>query len=165
MTMTLTSSFRRDAYAANAAAARVSLLRRRTYVRALVIIDLFVVSSSVAAGYLGRFQGSPTGTDIPYVPVGVGMVVLWMLVLTWTRSYGERILGYGADEYRRVVGASLKLAGAVAIACYLAEVQIARGFLGLSFLAGTIALPVGRYLVRQAQHHARSRGRGWSRRV
>jgi exopolysaccharide biosynthesis polyprenyl glycosylphosphotransferase len=165
MTMTLTSSFRRDAYAANAAAARVSLLRRRTYVRALVIIDLFVVSSSVAAGYLGRFQGSPTGTDIPYVPVGVGMVVLWMLVLTWTRSYDERILGYGADEYRRVVGASLKLAGAVAIACYLAEVQIARGFLGLSFLAGTIALPVGRYLVRQAQHHARSRGRGWSRRV
>jgi hypothetical protein len=61
MTMTLTSSFRRDAYAASAAAARVSLLRRRTYVRALVIIDLFVVSISVAAGYLARFQGAPTG--------------------------------------------------------------------------------------------------------
>jgi exopolysaccharide biosynthesis polyprenyl glycosylphosphotransferase len=165
MTMTLTSSYRRDAYAANAAAARVSLLRRRAYVRALVIIDLLLVGASVAVAYLARFQSSPTGTDIPYLAVGAGLVGLWMLFLVWTRSYDERILGYGADEYRRVVGASLKLAGAVAIACYLGDIQVARGFLGLAFLAGTAALPVGRYLVRQAQHHARSRGRGWSRRV
>jgi len=165
MTMTLTSNYRRDAYAANAAAARVSLLRRRAYMRVLVVIDLLVVSGSVAAGYLARFQGSPTGTDIPYVPVGIGLVGLWMLFLAWTRSYDERILGYGADEYRRVVGASFKLAGAVAIAGYLAQVVVSRGFLGLAFLVGTVALPVARFLGRKVQHHARSRGRGWSRRV
>jgi exopolysaccharide biosynthesis polyprenyl glycosylphosphotransferase len=129
------------------------------------VIDLLVVSGSVAAGYLARFQGSPTGTDIPYVPVGIGLVGLWMLFLAWTRSYDERTLGYGADEYRRVVGASLKLAGAVAIVGYLAQVMVSRGFLGLTFLVGTVALPVARFLVRKVQHHARSRGRGWSRRV
>jgi exopolysaccharide biosynthesis polyprenyl glycosylphosphotransferase len=165
MTMTLTSSYRRDAYAANAAAARVSQLRRRAYVRTLVFIDLLLVGASVAVAYVGRFQSSPTGTDIPYLAVGVGLVGLWMLFLVWTRSYDERILGYGADEYRRVVGASLKLAAAVAIGGYLIDTQVAKGFLGLAFLAGTAVLPVGRYLVRQAQHHARSRGGGWSRRV
>jgi exopolysaccharide biosynthesis polyprenyl glycosylphosphotransferase len=165
MTMTLTSNYRRDAYAANAAAARVSMIRRRAYVRALVVIDLIVIGTAVAFGYLARFQGSPTGTNVPYVPVGVGLAILWMLVLVWTRTYDERLLGYGADEYRRVVGASLKLAGAVAIACYLGDVQVSRGFLAMGFLAGTAVLPVGRYLARQVQHRARSRGRGWSRRV
>jgi len=41
-----------------------------------------------------------------------------------------------------VVGGSLKLAGAVAIAAYLADIQVARGFLGISFVIGTGLLPV-----------------------
>jgi exopolysaccharide biosynthesis polyprenyl glycosylphosphotransferase len=165
MTMTLTSSFRRDAYAANAAAATVSRARKRAYVRMLVTIDLVIVTIAVLIGYLARFQGSGPGTNIPYVPVGIGLVLLWMSALVWARAYDERILGYGPDEYRRVVGTSVKLAGAVAIAGYLADVQVSRGFLGIAFVAGTAVLPVGRYLGRRIQHHARSRGKGWTRRV
>ena len=48
-----------------------------------------------------------------------------------------------------MVGASLKLAGAVAIAGYLADVQVSRGFLGIAFVVGTALLPIGRYVIRR----------------
>src|SRR5690606_4788114 len=76
-----------------------------------------------------------------------------------------RVLGYGAEEFRRVVSGSLKLAGAVAIGAYLIEVAIARGFLGLTFILGTALLPTGRWLARRPLHWQRRRGGGWFRRV
>ena len=165
MTTTLTSSYRREAYAAGAKAASSTRARKRAYTRMLVSLDVIVITLSVLGGYLARFQGYPTGTGVPYIPVGVGLILLWLLAIAWNRGYDDRVLGAGADEYRRVIGASLKLAGAVAIAGYLADVTVSRGFLGIAFLAGTITLPVSRYLARQTLHRARARNRGWSRRV
>ena len=74
--------------------------------------DLAVVTAAILGGYLARFQGAPSGTDVPYLAVCIELVVLWMLLLLWTRCYDGRVLGYGAEEYRRVASASLKLAGA-----------------------------------------------------
>ncbi len=162
---TLTTSFRREAYAAQANAAYAVRARKRAYVRLLVGVDIGVVALAVWGGYLARFQGNATRPDIPYVLVGLALITAWALMLGWNRCYDDRILGYGADEYRRVVGASLKLAGGVAIAAYLAEVQVSRGFLGIAFLTGTTLLPTGRYLARRGLHRARSREQGWSRRV
>jgi exopolysaccharide biosynthesis polyprenyl glycosylphosphotransferase len=162
---TLTSSLRREVFAANAADAKSTNARKQTYLRGLVAVDLAIVSGAILVGYLARFQGAPTGTDIPYVPVSLGLLGLWMLMLTWTRCYDDRVLGYGADEYRRVVSASLKLAGGVAIAAYLIDYQVARGYLGIAFILGTAGLPIGRYIARRALHRARSRDKGWSRRV
>jgi exopolysaccharide biosynthesis polyprenyl glycosylphosphotransferase len=161
----LTASFRREAFAANANAAATAQAQKRAYIRQVVIVDVLIITVAVLLGYLARFQGDGPRTDVPYVPVGGGLVLLWWLVLLWNRCYDERTLGYGADEYRRVVGASLKLAGAVAIAAYLADFQVARGFLGFAFVIGTGLLPVGRWLTRRSLHRARHHDRGWSRRV
>jgi exopolysaccharide biosynthesis polyprenyl glycosylphosphotransferase len=161
----VTSAYRRDTYAAQAGAASSTRARKRAYVRLLVGVDLSVVALAVWGGYLARFQGGTALTDIPYEWVGLGLITLWMLFLVWNRCYDDRFLGYGADEYRRVLSASLKLAGTVAIAGYLANAQVSRGFLGIAFLSGTLVLPIGRYLARQALHRARSRDQGWSRRV
>jgi exopolysaccharide biosynthesis polyprenyl glycosylphosphotransferase len=161
----VTTAYRRDAYAAQAGAATSARVRKRAYVRLLVGVDLSVVALAVWGGYLARFQGGSALTDIPYEWVGLGLISLWMLFLVWNRCYDDRVLGYGADEYRRMVSASLKLAGSVAIAGYLANAQVSRGFLGIAFLGGTVVLPIGRYLTRQALHRARAREEGWSRRV
>jgi exopolysaccharide biosynthesis polyprenyl glycosylphosphotransferase len=75
------------------------------------------------------------------------------------------VLGYGADEYRRVTSASLRLAGGIAIAGYLADVGVSRGFLGISFAVGTVGLVVARFAARKHLHRSRSRGAGWSHRV
>src|SRR5262245_45024597 len=162
---TVTTTYRRESFAAQATAATSTRARKRAYVRLLVGVDLSLVAIAVWSGYLARFQGEAAMTDIPYQWVGLGLIALWMFFLVWSRCYDDRVLGYGADEYRRMVSASLKLAGSVAIAAYLADAQVSRGFLGFAFLAGTAILPVGRYLTRQALHRARSRDEGWSRRV
>ena len=164
-TPTRTSTFRQEAFAANAVAASSGGARKRAYIGAIFFVDVFVVTIAVLVGYLARFQASPPDTNVPYVPVGLGLVAVWMLLLMWTRCYDDRILFYGADEYRRVVGASLKLAGGVAVAGYLADVQVSRGFLAIAFVAGTVALPTGRYVARKRLQRARASDRGWSRRV
>ena len=161
----LTARVRRESFADHAAAAALMRQGKRSYTRALVLLDLTIIVAAVSGGYLARFQGEPTGTDVPYPLVALGLVVAWALALTWNRCYDDRFFGYGADEYRRVVGASLKLAGAVAIAAYLARYEVSRGFLAIAFVAGTVMLPTGRYVARQFLHRARKRGKGWVRRL
>lgn len=140
--------------------------RRRAYLRAILALDTVVLVLAVVGGYVARFGGDEArGSDIPYAIVGPALVLAWLGSLRAQRCYDHRVLGYGADEYRRVVSASLRLAGGVAIAGYLADVGVSRGFLGISFAVGTVALVVVRYAARKHLHRARARGGGWSRRV
>jgi exopolysaccharide biosynthesis polyprenyl glycosylphosphotransferase len=150
------------------AATSGSALRRQQieFVRSLAALDAVVVAMAVLGGYFARFGlEPPQGAEIPYAVVSPGLIVAWLLSLKALRCYDDRVLGYGADEYRRVAAASLRLAGGVAIAGYIADVGVARGFLAISFAVGTPALLVARYAARKSLHRARTRGQGWSRRV
>jgi len=104
-----------EAFAAHAKAAKAGLSQKRSYIRLIFLTDLLVVSIAILVGHLVRFKGAPSGTNVPYLLVGVGLGVAWLLCLYGSRCYDEHFLGYGQDEYRRVVGASLKLAGVIAI--------------------------------------------------
>ncbi|WP_435871438.1 sugar transferase [Micromonospora echinaurantiaca] len=138
----------------------------RAYVRVLVVLDASILTVAVLIGYVARFgEDVPTGSRIPYVLVAPGVVLAWLVSLKALGCYDDRVLGYGADEYRRVSAASLRLAGGVAIAGYVADVGISRGFLAVSFAVGTLGLEVARFAARKRLHRARSRGAGWSRRV
>lgn len=138
----------------------------RAYVRVLVVLDASVLTVAVLIGYVARFgEDVPTGSRIPYVLVAPGVVLAWLVSLKALGCYDDRVLGYGADEYRRVSAASLRLAGGVAIAGYVADVGISRGFLAVSFAVGTLGLEVARFAARKRLHRARSRGAGWSRKV
>jgi exopolysaccharide biosynthesis polyprenyl glycosylphosphotransferase len=140
--------------------------RQRAYVWSVVLLDSVVVTLAVMGGYLARFRGDrPLGNEIPYVAVWIGLIGVWLLSLRLMRCYDDRVLGYGADEYRRVSSASLRVAGGVAITGYIADVGVARGFLGISFVLGTVGLLVARYAARKWLHRARKRGLGWSHRV
>lgn len=141
-------------------------VRQRRYVRFLAALDTIVVALAVLCGYLARFGAEqPRGSQIPYLLVGPGLVAVWLFALKAHRCYDDRVLGYGADEYRRVGSASLRLAGGVAIAGYIANVGVARGFLAISFAVGTVGLVFARFVARKRLHRARARGAGWSRRV
>ena len=72
---------RGEAFAAHAAAAKAALNQKRGYIRLLFVTDLLVVTIAVLVGHLVRFQGAPTGTNVPYLAVGVGLGVAWMLSL------------------------------------------------------------------------------------
>ncbi len=140
--------------------------RQRTYLWFLVIVDSVVVTIAVMGGYLARFRGDvPIGNEVPYVAVWIGLIGVWLLALRMLRCYDDRVLGYGADEYRRVGSASMRVAGGVAITGYIADVGVARGFLGISFVLGTVGLITARWGARKWLHRARQRGQGWSHRV
>ncbi|MGC5329853.1 sugar transferase [Micromonospora sp. DT62] len=140
--------------------------RERAYVRSLVVLDTTVLTIAVLVGYVARFgDDAPGGSKIPYVLVAPGLVLAWLVSLRVLRCYDDRVLGYGADEYRRVGTASLRLAGGIAIAGYIADVGVSRGFLGISFAVGMLGLEVARFAARKRLHRARSEGAGWSRKV
>ncbi|MEV4626288.1 sugar transferase [Micromonospora sp. NPDC049523] len=140
--------------------------RHRAYLRTTIVFDTITLGVAVLVGYFGRFGGDdPRGSDISYVIIGPALVLVWLLSLRGMRAYDDRVLGYGADEYRRVTAASLRLAGGIAIAGYIADVGVSRGFLGISFAVGTVGLVVARFAARKRLHRARSRGVGWARQV
>nr|MDT0658388.1 sugar transferase [Micromonospora sp. DSM 115978] len=139
---------------------------QRTYVRALLVLDTVVLGLAVLCGYLLRFGADEArGSGIPYLVVAPVLVLVWLASLKVLRCYDDRVLGYGADEYRRVVSASLRIAATIAIAGYVANVNVSRGFLAISFAVGMVGLVTARFGARKLLHRARSRGGGWSRRV
>ncbi|MEU4791145.1 sugar transferase [Micromonospora tulbaghiae] len=138
----------------------------RAYIRVLVVLDTAVLAVAILVGYLARFgDEEPTGSEIPYVVVAPVLLLVWLVSLKAMRCYDDQVLGYGADEYRRVSAASMRLAGGIAIAGYIADVGVSRGFLAISFAVGTIGLEVARFAARKRLHRARDRGAGWSRKV
>jgi exopolysaccharide biosynthesis polyprenyl glycosylphosphotransferase len=145
---------------------------QRAYVRAIFIIDTLVVVLAVVLGYLARFQqfapefgGGQPGSPIPYVLVVSSLAIAWLASLRLARAYHDRVLGYGADEYRRVASATLRLAGAIAIIGYIVDLGVARGFLAISFGLGLFGLVGARFAARKWLHRARARDSAWSRQM
>ena len=148
--------------------ARVRSLRsrQRVHVRVLTVIDLIAVLTAVGTGYLARFQGElAVGAPVDYLVVAPVLVLVWLAALRMQHCYDDKVIGYGAEEYRRVLAGSFRLAATIAIGLYLLDLGVSRGFLALSFLAGMGTLTAGRYVANKRLHRARLRGQGWSRRV
>ncbi|MFB9239264.1 sugar transferase [Plantactinospora siamensis] len=141
-------------------------VRKRAYLRAVVLVDTGIIGLAMLGGFVTRFRGTEArGSDVPYALLAPALMAVWLISLRLQRCYDDRVVGYGADEYRRVVSATLRLAGAIAITGYIANVGVSRGFLGITFIVGTVALVAGRFGARKVLHRARLRGIGWSRRV
>jgi exopolysaccharide biosynthesis polyprenyl glycosylphosphotransferase len=156
-------------HAVNAALVRA---RQRTYVRAVFLVDVAMVTLAVLGGYFVRFGAFSDGfgggaprDSTPYALIMVGLGLVWLLSLKLMRGYDIGLMGYGVDEYRRVSAATIRLAGAIAIVGYVVDLGVARWFLVLSFAIGLVGLAVGRYGARKWLHHARKRDGSWSRQV
>lgn len=118
---------------------------RRRYSRFLWCSDLIVLSTAVFATQLIWFRtgnaaialSNDTRMDVmSYWLLSIILIVVWMAALTLVDSRSTRVIGTGPTEYVRVAHASFALFSVVAIFCFLARIDIARGY----FL---IALPLG----------------------
>jgi exopolysaccharide biosynthesis polyprenyl glycosylphosphotransferase len=86
--------------------------------------------------------------DLSYWAFSVGLIAAWMAALALNDSRSYRVIGTGTEEYRRVLVASLVLFGAIGIAAYLLQIEVARGFLLISLPFGIAMLVVERWLWR-----------------
>lgn len=141
---------------------RIQATRYETLYRLATLVVDFLIASLVGFGWLAlRFQRPQTtieGLDIPYWLVVGGLVLVWCLTLALVGAYARRLLTYGPEEYRRIIGAGIRLLAAVAIASYAFRVQLARSLVIVTLplvISGSLA---GRYTLRQGLRWLQRRG-------
>lgn len=135
--------------------------------RTLRAADAFVITWAVAGAYIIRFgfegaSASP-GYETAYGVLSIVLIVAWWLMLGAWNSRQSRVLGAGADEYKRVAAASLWLFGLLAIFSYVLRIDTARGFVGVALPAGLAGLLLARWLLRQHLRVDRQKGDRTSR--
>ena len=138
------------------------------FVAGLLTLDLVVVVISgtiamnirfadedarIAGAWLGRFLAG-----VPYEMVIAAMSMLWIGSIVIRGGYSRRNLGAGADEYKRVVTATILAAGSIAVICYFGKIELARGFLAIAFSVGAVLLLVSHFAMRRVLHAARRLG-------
>jgi len=145
---------------------------RKTYALNLAVTDALVIVWVVFAVQLLRFgledpavSGLPdqTSTAATYTLISVVLVLAWSVILGIYGSRDYRVLGTGFAEYKRIIDASIRLFGLVAIVAFLLKIDLARGYVLLAFPAGIVVLMFTRWLWRQWLAVQRADGRFVSR--
>lgn len=126
---------------------------RSRYSSRLRFVDAGVIVWAVAGAYVIRFGvpdiESKNIRDGDYIVLSIFLVVTWWSMLGFWGSREARVLGSGAEEYKRVIASSAWLFGFVAVISYALKIDTARGFVGLAFPAGALGLLVARWIIRQ----------------
>jgi len=78
-------------------------------------------------------------------------------VMAIYRTRSPRVIGDGAEEYRRVVSATLFVFGSVAILSMLLKLEVARGYLAIALPIGILSLVLGRWSSRRLVKWCRRR--------
>jgi exopolysaccharide biosynthesis polyprenyl glycosylphosphotransferase len=156
---------RREPAGATAGSPVVGVLRTRAWrsrwTLGLAAVDLVLVSMALVVAVGVRFGVDPGSAfigGISYGMVAAAIAAGWSLSLAAAGAYETRHLGTGAEEYKRVAVGTFRLWAVVAIGCYAAKLQVARGFVVVALPLGLVLLLAGRVLARRALVAARARG-------
>ncbi|CAN5481033.1 sugar transferase [soil metagenome] len=135
------------------------------YLRALLLLDLLVISIAVAVAQVGRFgfeapavRVANSPGSVGYWVVSVALVAGWLVMLHLQDAYDGRLSGHGIQEYRAVFGASMWLFSVLAIISFVFRLEFARGYVMIAFPLGTLALLAGRWFARRWLVSQRSHG-------
>ncbi|MDY6055327.1 sugar transferase [Micrococcus sp.] len=113
----------------------------------LAVLAATFLSASLRFGGTG-FAELPGVDFLDYGMVSALLSIAWVGALAIDGSRDIRILGVGAEEYKRVLRATLYLFGFVAIVSFAFGIEVARGYIGLALPLGVVLLLLGRFLVR-----------------
>jgi len=132
------------------------------YIYRLRITDVAVVVLAVALAQLIRFgelQNNGLQATLSYSGVSIVLAALWVAFLAIFRTRSTRVIGNGAEEYRRIVSATFKLFGVIAIVSLLFKVDFARLYLAIALPVGLLGLLLSRWLWRKGVAVKRSKGK------
>ena len=144
----------------------------RSYATRLVVTDFVVIAWAVigtqiawfgtldAELNLSKYRG---GFELNYSLVSIILILAWVSFLAMFGTRDSRVIGTGNNEYKRVVDATIRLFGIVAIFAFLFQLNLARGYIILALPVGTLALLASRWIWRQWLSAERARGRYSSR--
>lgn len=131
------------------------------YAARLRITDFVVVLCAVTVAQVIRF-GQIDVRELWSVASHLGLsgalAALWLTFLAIFRTRSPRVIGSGSEEYRRIVSATFKLFGAIAIGSLLFRLDLARMYLAVAFPVGLIGLVLSRWVWRKAVARKRALG-------
>jgi exopolysaccharide biosynthesis polyprenyl glycosylphosphotransferase len=144
----------------------------RSYANRLAVSDLAVIAWAVIGTQIAWFGTLDAelnvseyrgGFGLSYTLVSIALILAWAAILAIFGTRDSRFVGAGNNEYRRVVDATVRLFGVVAIIAFLFQLSLARGYIILAFPIGLIALLASRWMWRQWLVAQRLSGRFSSR--
>ena len=128
--------------------------------RTLVLFDTLAVLAGLAAGLLARPDlNAAAAAPRRYLEIAAGIALAWLSAVCLSGGYQARHLGTGSEEYKRVLGATLRTFGAVALTSYIFRLELPRGLMAIALPVGATLLLVGRFLARRRIVRARVAGR------
>ena len=136
---------------------------RRKWIRVADLVCIVWASFGAQIARFGLNQDTLSLGDTiaaPYWVVSVLVIVSWWIVLGLSGSRENLVLGYGSEEYKRVINSTLSLFGSIAIFSYVFQLDTARGYVAIALPLGILSLLVGRWSMRMLLVSARQRGIG-----
>ncbi|MFD5213460.1 sugar transferase [Microbacterium sp. NPDC058345] len=146
---------------------RVEVHRRR-YARRLAITDTLVVITAVFGAHLLRygFNNEPLTIgdrifdfEIGYVVTSLLFVVGWLFSLQIFGTRDASVLDGGTAEYRRILDATMRVFGTLAILALLFQIQFGRFYLLIALPTGLALLVATRWAWRRWLRKQRTAGR------
>ncbi|HMT32596.1 MAG TPA: sugar transferase [Dermatophilaceae bacterium] len=127
--------------------------------RVMQYVDLGVVLAAIVTTLiLGFGTGAPLLEDRPQEALSISLAVIWPLMLWLKETTATTILGQGAEEYRRVLGASAWTLMLVAAVSYFIGTERGRWFLLGAMAIGTAGLLLSRHVLRLRLHRLMTDG-------
>ena len=131
---------------------------RTSYVRRALVADAGCAAVAGVVGYVGRFGAGVDGGSLSTM-IAVLLPVVWVVAMLVSRSYEERYLWVGPEEFRRVLFAAALLLATVGTVSWALKLEVARGFVILALPLATLLTLVQRYAHRKWLHRRRIHGR------
>jgi exopolysaccharide biosynthesis polyprenyl glycosylphosphotransferase len=126
---------------------------RRLWLSDLAVLALVVFGTQIAWFGLDRsdvvIREDSIFVGASYWAFSAGLVIAWMWSLSLIDSRSARIVGSGSSEYVRIISVSTRLFGIIAMLAFLLRVDLARGYLLISFPLGVALLLIERWAWRR----------------
>ena len=124
-----------------------------------MLVDLAIILVSTLLALHVRFGNADDSVSgLSYPMLSILLVPVWLGALVIARAYEMRFLGTGADEFKRVGSASLRLMAVLAVVAFTFKIDLARGYVAVALPVGTVLLLFGRYGQRRLLHARRRHG-------
>jgi exopolysaccharide biosynthesis polyprenyl glycosylphosphotransferase len=126
---------------------------------ALILTLVFILS----VRFPETWRGELTNYEIRNIVLALLVLLSWLFFLWFNGSRDTNILGFGADEYKKLINATLLSFTSVAFISYIFKLEISRLFVLSVFPFGLLVLFIVRRILRRRLLRARNQGRYLSR--
>jgi lipopolysaccharide/colanic/teichoic acid biosynthesis glycosyltransferase len=128
---------------------------RGEYRRRIALTDFAAATLATAVSYWFHFGADAPIDGVPQSAarfLAFAMPLGWVALMFAARSYEERYLWIGPEEYRRVGRATLMLLGGAAFMSWAFKLDLARGFTMTAIPMAAVLTLLGRWVHRKVLH-------------